>query len=405
MEKLYHRNLKCPITFATSYNMGLSLLANLTAYDFGYISAPMLLDRTAKTFSTMEKMERFRGHFYNWYDTKTLVPLSPHYVSTVDSGNLTGFLLTLSPGLKSLANLPLVPPQAFSGLRDTIESLIHGSTISKTVTSHLATLQRQLKVLPSHLSEILEVWKSLKQYIRAQKDQLPMSADKASESSAWGVNSVEDPGTDCLCEVLEDFAPWCLLSMAPADLWENPPFDLDRIPSFMDVSKLAERVLPVIDARLARECSDEGRSWLGLFRDAVECGSRRATAMIVLSENLAERSEVLARFEYDFLYDQSRHLLAIDYNASEHRRDDSFYDLLASEARLCSFIAIAQGHLPQEHWFALGRTLTSWKSESMLISWSGSMFEYLMPLLVMPTFSHTILDQTYRTAVSRQIEP
>jgi cyclic beta-1,2-glucan synthetase len=385
-------------------NIGLSLLANLTAYDFGYISAPMLLDRTAKTFSTMEKMERFRGHFYNWYDTRTLAPLSPHYVSTVDSGNLTGFLLTLSPGLKSLANLPLVPPQAFSGLRDTIESLIHGSIISKTVTSHLTTLQSQLKVLPSHFTEILEVLRSLKQYVREQRDQLPMSADRASESSTWGVSSVEDQGTDCLAAILEDFAPWCLLSKPPADLWENPPFDLDRIPSFMEVSRLAERVLPVIDARLARECSDEGRSWLGLFRDTVECGSRRATAMIVFSENLAEKSEVLARFEYDFLYDQSRHLLAIGYNASEHRRDDSFYDLLASEARLCSFIAIAQGHLPQEHWFALGRTLTSWKSESMLISWSGSMFEYLMPLLVMPTFSHTILDQTYRTAVSRQIE-
>src|SRR5258708_3502049 len=108
--------------------------------------------------------------------------------------------------------------------------------------------------------------------------------------------------------------------------------------------------------------------------------------------------------EYDFLFDKPRNLLAIGYNASERRRDASYYDLLASEARLCSFVAIAQGQLPQENWFALGRLLTSAGGEPILLSWSGSMFEYLMPILVMPTYENTLLDQTYRAAVERQIE-
>ena len=112
----------------------------------------------------------------------------------------------------------------------------------------------------------------------------------------------------------------------------------------------------------------------------------------------------MANIEYDFLFCKSRRLLAIGYNVSERRRDASFYDLLASEARLASFVAIAQGELEQEHWFALGRLLTTSNGQQMLLSWSGSMFEYLMPLLVMPTYENTLLDQTYQAVIDRQIE-
>ena len=121
-------------------------------------------------------------------------------------------------------------------------------------------------------------------------------------------------------------------------------------------------------------------------------------------EVLALQVDELSAQEYEFLYDESRHLLAIGYNVTEQRRDPSYYDLLASEARLCSFVGIAQGRLPQESWFALGRLLTHAAGEPILLSWSGSMFEYLMPLLVMPTFANTLLDQTAHAAVKRQIQ-
>jgi hypothetical protein len=132
--------------------------------------------------------------------------------------------------------------------------------------------------------------------------------------------------------------------------------------------------------------------------------SRQARARIAAIERLALQCGELARMEYDFLFDTRRHLLAIGYNVGERRRDSSYYDLLASEARFSSFVAIAQGQLPQESWFALGRLLTTAGGEPILLSWSGSMFEYLMPLLVMPTYDHTLLDQTYKAAVARQIE-
>lgn len=121
-------------------------------------------------------------------------------------------------------------------------------------------------------------------------------------------------------------------------------------------------------------------------------------------ERLALQCGELAQMDYDFLFDKTRHLLTIGYNVQERRLDASYYDLLASEARLCSFVAIAQGQLPQESWFTLGRLLTATGGEPVLLSWSGSMFEYLMPLLVMPNYDNTLLDQTCKAAVARQIE-
>ncbi len=119
---------------------------------------------------------------------------------------------------------------------------------------------------------------------------------------------------------------------------------------------------------------------------------------------LAIRCRELADIDYRFLYDEDRHLLSIGYNVGDRRLDSGFYDLLASEARLGSFVAIAQGKLPQEHWFSLGRSLTNAGGRMALLSWSGSIFEYLMPLLVMPTYRNTLLDETYHAVVRRQIE-
>ena len=149
--------------------------------------------------------------------------------------------------------------------------------------------------------------------------------------------------------------------------------------------------------------SAENRAWLETLARGVTAASRRASERIAEIERLVRQCDELARMDYDFLYDPARHLLAIGYNVDERRRDPGYYDLLASEARFASFVAIAQGQLPQENWFALGRLLTTAGGQPVLLSWSGSMFEYLMPLLVMPTYDNTLLDQTCRVTVERQI--
>ena len=140
------------------------------------------------------------------------------------------------------------------------------------------------------------------------------------------------------------------------------------------------------------------------FSDSSTEASARANERIRIIEDLAKQSSKLACMDYSFLYDKTRHLQSVGYSVNERRRDSSYYDLLASESRLSSFVAIAQGQLPQESWFALGRLLTTFGGEPVLISWSGSIFEYLMPLLVMPTYENTLLDQTYKAAVKRQID-
>ena len=161
--------------------------------------------------------------------------------------------------------------------------------------------------------------------------------------------------------------------------------------------------MPTSKGAFGQEIAREETDWLVEYRVAIAAAAERARARIAACERLAQEATGFATANQEFLYDRTRHLLAIGYNVEERRRDTSFYDLLASEARLATFVAIAQGQLPQESWFALGRLLTTAGGDPVLVSWSGSMFEYLMPLLVMPAYDGTLLDQTCRAAVARQI--
>ena len=196
-------------------------------------------------------------------------------------------------------------------------------------------------------------------------------------------------------------APWSALPAAPREF--DDLVGIREIPTLRELAALEVEMLPAIERRRHADASPADRAWLDeLCRVATEA-SHRATERIAEIERLVLQCDELARMEYDFLYDRARHLLTIGYNVGERRRDPSYYDLLASEARFSSFVAIAQGHLPQENWFALGRLLTTAGGRSVLLSWSGSMFEYLMPLLVMPTYDNTLLDQSYRVTVERQI--
>ena len=196
-------------------------------------------------------------------------------------------------------------------------------------------------------------------------------------------------------------APWSALPAAPSGFGDLP--GIREIPTLRELAALEVELLPAIERRRRADASPADCAWLDALDRAATEASHRAIERIAEIERLALQCDELARMEYDFLYDRARHLLAIGYNVGERRRDPSYYDLLASEARFSSFVAIAQGQLPQENWFALGRLLTTAAGQSVLLSWSGSMFEYLMPLLVMPTYDNTLLDQTYRVTVERQI--
>ena len=192
---------------------------------------------------------------------------------------------------------------------------------------------------------------------------------------------------------------------SPVDALAHLLFTLERQKSATTLRRVAGlevELAETFDGAFANR--PDARDWLVQAKQRVAEASASAKVRIAKYEALSEVCLDLSDMRFDFLFDESRKLFAIGYNLTEHRRDSSYYDLLASEARLASYVAIAEGQVSQEHWFALGRLLTGVDGEPTLLSWSGSMFEYLMPLLVMPTFEDTLLDQTYRAAVARQME-
>ena len=370
-------------------NMGLSLLANLAAADFGYISTGQMLDRTARAFESMNALERYQGHFYNWYDTQYLKPLLPIYISTVDSGNLTAHLLTLRSGLLELVTAPIVNAQLWQGIDDTYQMLIWAARSSAVgaqyeISNDLAEFQRQVSELiavpPQQLSSVTIALSKLMQL--AEKFPRTLLEEPETEVQWWIralVHQCEEAQTELFALV-----PW----VRSGELLIGLSADLDAIPNLQQLARLNTGELPP-------ECQP--------LSNYIEEASRQATDRIRQINKFIITAANFAQAEYGFLYEPTTHLLAIGYNLSERRRDLSFYDLLASEARLASFIAIAQGKVPQDNWFALGRQLTIAGGDPILLSWSGSMFEYLMPMLVMPTFPNTLLLQTCKSAVQRQI--
>jgi cyclic beta-1,2-glucan synthetase len=222
-------------------NIGLQLLAIGSAHDLGFITTTDMTRRLELAFRALERMRRFRGHFFNWYDLHDLGVLEPAYISTVDSGNLAGHLIAIR--------------------------------------------QACLEARPD-----------------------PASADGA-----------------------------------------------------------AAHLRARLDALAARAAA------------------------------------YVAEMDFRFLFDEQRELFSIGYQLAGHSLDASYYDLLASESRLGSFIAVARNDVPLDHWFRLGRSLTHAAGATALVSWSGSMFEYLMPALVMRSYPFTLLDQTYRGTLRRQI--
>ncbi|MBA3846061.1 MAG: cyclic beta 1-2 glucan synthetase, partial [Planctomycetes bacterium] len=403
-------------------NIGLSLLANQAAWDFGWLPLRGVIQRTQGPLLTMDSLERYRGHFYNWYDTRTLKPLPPLYVSTVDSGNLAAHLLTARGGLLMLADQPLMRAAAYAGLADTLglcatrldalddDGLRPVREDLRLALASLGQPQASLGQAVTLFADLAKRWAAIaaREAVRADAELARWADASARQASAWH-------------EELTFFAPW-IEAAAPREAdWRaglitagelielRAAYDrLDQGPTLRAIAALRETMLPALDRLLGGRASpaagDGDNDRIFELRRRIVDAAVRAEQAIGALEELAQQCHDLADMDFAFLYDKGRDLFTIGFNVTDHRLDGSFYDLLASEARLASFLAIAQGQVRQEHWFSLGRMMTVSHGRPALLSWSGSMFEYLMPNLVMPTHADTVLDQTNRSAVERQIE-
>ncbi|WP_448090082.1 GH36-type glycosyl hydrolase domain-containing protein [Pseudomonas azerbaijanoccidentalis] len=350
-------------------NMGMSLLAHLAAHDFAYLSTERLLTRLAASLDSMDGLERYRQHFYNWYDTQTLKPLHPLYVSTVDSGNLAGLLLTLSAGLTQLADAPLFGPAVIKGLRDTLDILAEAQRAAGADEASLNELRKMLEQAPTAIPP------------EALEDLLHAACKKLADTPA---------GVD------EESLYWSEVFSRQCIDWSEE-LQRYRLPAPLLGTHAALRSLrQLADLNLA--------DWAAEHQPQVERVQSAARKSLQTLERLTQLSTSLAQMDFSLLFDHQRDLFVIGYNADDRRLDSGYYDLLASEVRLTNYVAIAQGQIPQRAWFTLGRLLGENAGVPTLLSWSGSMFEYLMPMLVMPNYDGSLLDQTCRAAVAVQIE-
>ncbi|HEU5294571.1 MAG TPA: cyclic beta 1-2 glucan synthetase, partial [Burkholderiaceae bacterium] len=341
-------------------NIGLSLLATLTARDFGYVTTGQLIERTAATLDAMVRMERHRGHWLNWYDTQTLQPLRPAYVSSVDSGNLAGHLLTLRAALRLMAEEPPHFQPLLRGMEDTLRLLrpaLRGAGAAAPLERFGARLADALAEAPQTPAQLRAAVQALAQHAEALLDSLPHP------TTAADVPLPADPRRP-------EAERWALALKRQCDA------------AFIEVHALS---------------TEPAGSSAGEWDEAALAAQRDKLLQ------LSERIGAMADMDFGFLYDPGRDLLSIGYNVHDRRRDAGHYDLLASEVRLASFVAISSGQIPQASWFALGRQLATLEGKTVLLSWSGSMFEYLMPMLVMPSYENTLLDETMRGAVERQV--
>jgi cellobiose phosphorylase len=389
-------------------NMGMALLADLAAYDFGYLPAGRLVERIGSMLRTLQSLEKHQGHFYNWYDTQSFQALPARYVSSVDSANLAAHLMTLGAGLRALPEDAILDLRVIEGFGDTTRVLVESlrdiptrgvPELCRIVDAAQEARPATAYALRRWLDE-LETAIALVATNVDGSDAASESPHAESEPRAW----IRALKTHCRSakDELRWLAPWTEFPALEATLTELAV--AGPIPGLRELAD----VMPALTRQIARlqeaaaTAAERGR--LDEAARLVTAGCARANERIAAIDELSLRCEELAAgMEFGFLYDSERHLFAVGYNVEERQRDSSYYDLLASEARLASFVAIAQGQVPQENWFALGRLLSSAGGRATLLSWSGSMFEYLMPLLVMPTYENTLLDESCRGCVERQI--
>ncbi|MBC7905019.1 MAG: cyclic beta 1-2 glucan synthetase [Gemmatimonadaceae bacterium] len=378
-------------------NIGLSLLSSLSAYDFGYITSTELLQRTANTVHTVQRMEKYRGHLYNWYDTISLAPLLPKYISSVDSGNMAGHLITLKQGLLALPHDAILHENFFSGLSDTVIVLLENDADNELLLKFCKDLEMNHKNSLQSIRDLDDYLSQLQISFTNIISTLKVGADPHGQWSQKALHQISQQRNQ-----LAALTPWLLFSSIPAQ-YASFVSGFPPIPSLNDIAFAEHRLLNA--NHLIETVSDDAdNDFFTKFRTAIAASAGYASELIRTIETLAVHCMELSNMDYDFLFDRSQNLLSIGYHTEDRRRDNSFYDLLASEARLTTLVGIAQGKLPQESWFALGRQLSGQGGAPVLLSWGGSMFEYLMPLLVMPTFDKTLLDQTYKAVVRKQIE-
>lgn len=393
-------------------NIGLWLMSAVSAHDLGYLTVESLVDRCTSTIETLEKLETCEGHLLNWYNTRTLAPLPPKYVSTVDSGNLIACLWLFKQALEELDEAPQLDGGVLRGMADTLAVIAERFPPDHSTSVPLGVLQGLFEEQSAGI-EILGRIRLAVAPVRKLADSLRWTDTPGGERTYWITRLQQQ--LESATRHADHYLAWLDLLAAPPDDFLLPLGEttiaerrrlLRELPGWGAVARG--------EVGLLNELSNEPTSkvalsvnltnWIEDVKAAYQKAREAAELLLTRANTLAERSETLAdRMDMRFIYDPHRRLFSIGYQVGGPLNITSHYDLLASEARLGSLVAIAKGDVPAEHWLALGRPYTS-EGGQVLLSWSGTMFEYLMPMLFTHSFRNSLLENACAEAVKRQIE-
>jgi len=416
--------------YTTPTNIGLFLVSTLSAYDLGYLGLSELAIRLRSTLESMTALEHYRGHLLNWYDSQSMTALPPRYISTVDSGNLAACLITLKQGCLALTEARLFGDKQWQGLLVIMDILTESllALEKDTPEAHIESFQVELTGIYLRLSAAQNhpadwlatlTWLSGQGWARVSQRLIDllenhpnMRRESLTELQLY-LDLMQHQIQD-MQRSLELFAPWLPiwrtlqtppaagLSQAQAAAWQ---VFLQRLPAELPTLGSADAVYARIQTDLGSLAAQlPAQEWAQTLADGLTA-ARQAVSLLSLDfQSLAGQADsAVAAMDFRFLYSERRQVFHIGYNASLEQLDPSYYDLLASEARIASLIAIARGDVPQSHWQHLGRPVTITNGKQVLLSWSGTMFEYLMPGLFTRNYTGTFISDSCFAAVGAQI--
>jgi hypothetical protein len=382
-------------------NFGLLLNARQAALELGFITLPEFIELSRRSLQSMDRLQKYRGHLYNWYNTHTFEPLPPITVSSVDSGNLVASLYTLRTGATEQLQRPVLSVELFRGIE----------THWKLLQLQKDALQEISRIKPPSASASVYEWcawifetEQLAVFVQA-----PAYSEPSPDEEAWCLNETR-ARLQQITSLVRGALPWLQPEYAfLREVAELGLKDGELIPTLERAADFADQ----LEHRLARvwatlNAREDGSSQ-GLLVEKLRSELPAArTRILELADGVRSVSAAALRLaentDFSFLADKGRGLLSIGYEVSTGKLHSATYDMLASEARIATFIAVARGELPQQGWFKMGRIHTMAYGRAILLSWTGTMFEYLMPALWMRNYPDTLISRSLTSAVEIQRE-
>jgi len=386
-------------------NLGLQFNAQYAAYDLGFLDAYSFLELTEGTLSSAKKLPRFRGHFLNWFDTVSLTALQPRFVSSVDSGNLACSLWCLKHGSLEVAKQAIFRKEFLRGVREHVAIAAEECERAGAGPEAAAAFEK-LNGECARLGDNVAAWVSalgpLQESLQGMIAEIPAdSAEKSYATARWWLLACQSQ-LAALQRLVEKWTPWMLPQYAAVRqqvgemLYGNVTagLTLDELPGFAGKlqKKLGEYSFWTEEQHALQELSDR----------LPECAIEARDVASRLSKVAEEADLLVQEMDFRFLYNRKRKMLSVGYDVEQNELVESCYDLLASEARSAVFVAIAKGDILQNSWFQLGRVHTKFAGRNVLLSWTGTMFEYLMPTLWMRAYPGTLMENSVSGAVASQ---